>query len=82
MQSGDKGVSTSYTSSVTLVNNLIYASAEGIAVQDGSQAHLVNNTLTGNGRGVGLHRHYLDRVFPVLFLSLAADLAIAIVVMV
>jgi len=57
---GNKGVSIAYTSSVTLVNNLIYTCTEGVAIQDGGSSHIVNNTVTGNQYGIRLHKHHVE----------------------
>ncbi len=58
----DKGVSIGSgskdnptPSSATVVNNLVYASVEGIAVKDSSTAYIAHNTLAGNGTGLALY---------------------------
>jgi hypothetical protein len=58
----DKGISIGagssaggQPSSATVVNNLVYASDEGIAVKDSAVARLVHNTLVDNGTGLALY---------------------------
>ena len=42
--------------SATLVNNLVYASAIGVAVKDSTVARLTHNTLADNGIGLALYQ--------------------------
>jgi hypothetical protein len=60
----DKGISIgsgggafpgSLTSSATVINNLVYSSAIGIAVKDNTTARLVHNTIVHNATGLTLH---------------------------
>lgn len=58
----DKGISIGagssaggQSSSATVVNNLVYASDEGIAVKDSAVARIVHNTFADNGTGLGLY---------------------------
>ncbi len=62
---GDKGVSISDATTITLVNNLIYTcygkpedptGGVGIAVKDGTVAHIVNNTVSDCRHGVYLYK--------------------------
>ncbi len=55
---GDRGISIGYPSSTTLVNNLVYASREGIVVEDGAVSRIVNNTVADNQLGIGLHKNH------------------------
>jgi hypothetical protein len=60
----DKGISVgtggsvlpgTATSSVTLVNNLVYTSQIGVAIKDNAVARLVHNTLAANATGLALY---------------------------
>ncbi len=58
----DKGISigtgsdsSTQPSSATVVNNLVYASVEGIAVKDSAAARIVHNTVVSNTTGLALY---------------------------
>ncbi len=62
----DKGISIGSAGSLpgtrplsaTVVNNLVYASAIGVAVKDSAVARLAHNTLAGNGVGLTLYQDH------------------------
>jgi len=53
------GISAGAFSSITVVNNLVYANTNGIEVKDGARAVIVNDTVSDNAQnGIRLYEEY------------------------